>query len=208
MVFKYKLPEPSRPQRISAYDIAREHGVNIATVMEAIETAGEFVDSARKKSLETPVVRHVCEILGVAHVEAEHSKPVPAWELRAAEARPTQPITQAKLPVPTPSRTRFDPPDRSERLGFEPHDASPSFAAQEWKLYGISEVERDLWIAEGLREGQAKMARDLRTVGFSPTDLRTDVLGWTVAKRLRAGERPREVFRLLQEVRRGKQESA
>lgn len=117
MVFKCKLPEPSRPQRISAYDIAREHGVNITTVLEAIEAAGEFVDSARKKSLEPPVVRRVCEILGVAHADTEHSKPVPAWELRAAQARPPKPkpTPTEHRAVPTLARTRFDSPDRSER---------------------------------------------------------------------------------------------
>lgn len=197
MVFQRKLPEPSRRKRASAYDVARDHGLDIATVMDAIAKAGEFVDSPRKHGLEPPVVRRVCEILGVACRDGEPSKPVPAWQLQDTAALPTRAPSKPRLPAAPPARTKFVAPDRSERLGFESQDASPSFAAQEWKLYGFSEVERDLWISGGLREGQAKLARDLRAAGFRPTDLKTEVAGWTVAKRLRIGERPRDVLKLL-----------
>lgn len=52
-------------------------------------------------------------------------------------------------------------------------------------------------MAEGLRAGQAKLARDLRDGGFTPFDLRIQLLGWTVAKRLRAGESIPDVYDLL-----------
>jgi len=55
-------------------------------------------------------------------------------------------------------------------------------------------------MADGLRRGQAKLARDLRSAGLVPSDLHTDVLGWTVARRLREGESPHEVVRLLRQA--------
>lgn len=205
MVFKYKLPEPTARKRVSAQEIAREHGLDVVTVMNALADAGEFVNSPRSKSLESPVVRRVCEILGVNQPKAAVERPVPQWEVRGGEGRPPRPRKKAHLRAAPVGAAQFDSADRSAGLGFEWQDASPSFASEEWKLYGFSEVERDLWISEGLRRGQAKLARDLRAAGFLPLDLNVNVLGWTVAKRLRSGESCREVMRLLRQVKEGRQ---
>ncbi|MHB1009427.1 MAG: hypothetical protein ACYC1E_09405 [Propionibacteriaceae bacterium] len=65
-----------------------------------------------------------------------------------------------------------------------------------WTLYGFTSAERDAWQVY-LSDRQAKDAHKLREAGFQPDDLGTQVSGWTVLKRVRAGEDPKEVKRLL-----------
>jgi hypothetical protein len=68
---------------------------------------------------------------------------------------------------------------------------------ESWKIFDFAEAERDAWIAHGLRPGQVKDAAKYRDAGLLPGDLAQEILGWTVLKRLRAGESPDEVLRLL-----------
>lgn len=68
-------------------------------------------------------------------------------------------------------------------------------------LYDFSATERDAWLAV-LRRGQARDAAKYRDAGFAPEDLLVELSGWTVAKRLRAGESLAEVKRLLDRQRR------
>jgi len=80
-------------------------------------------------------------------------------------------------------------------------DASHAFEFEEWKLRGFSELERDVWMAAGLRAGQARWAADLRDGGLSPTDLGVDLHGWRVVDRLQRGEGAAAVARLLTAMR-------
>lgn len=70
-----------------------------------------------------------------------------------------------------------------------------------WTLYGFSPTDRDAWRVF-LADGQAKQAARLRAAGFIPEDLAIEIQGWTVHKRLRGGESPRDVKRLLDQQRR------
>jgi hypothetical protein len=68
-------------------------------------------------------------------------------------------------------------------------------------MFGFTETERDVWIAHGLRPGQVTDAVSFRDAGLVPADLLQNIAGWTVLKRLRAGEPPTEVVRLLRATR-------
>lgn len=66
--------------------------------------------------------------------------------------------------------------------------ASAMFADHEWALRGFTNAEKDVWLAAGLRDGQAKLAVQLIEAGLSPQDLSADLGGWTVLERVHQGE--------------------
>jgi hypothetical protein len=67
----------------------------------------------------------------------------------------------------------------------------------EWSIRGISETERDVWLAHGLSEHHARVAAECVAAGLTPTDLPRDVSGFSVLHRVTRGEPAAQVFRLL-----------
>lgn len=200
MVFSTKLAQPQPPSRRSAYQLAAELDVGVEDIMATLKELGQYVASPRKCSIESVVASDVADRLGRS-LAAEKSKPVPPWELKSGDAPPRKPARRRRPAAAQgyePQRTRFMPPDKSLGLGSLTDDASPSFDRQSWKLYGFSEAEREAWVAQGLRLGQAKQARALRDAGLTASQLGIEIGGWTVAKRLRAGEPVRYILGLLE----------
>lgn len=201
MVFKQKLPAPTPPKRTSVRRLAKNLGVELASVLEALQEIGEYVSSPATNSLESPTVRAVCSYLGVPYERDNDVRSVPPWKIRDETSRFKRPVS-VKTSTFAPSNypyTRFDPKDTSAGLGDPRHDTRAAWASEEWKLYDFSEIERDVWISHGLRPGQAKLAKRLREAGLTAPDLQVQVEGWSVAKRMRAGEPLKDIFRLLQE---------
>lgn len=193
MVFKHKQPPLGPRRRASPREVARALDVDIDTVMAALASLGEYVPSPSSK-VEEPVARRLYEALG-GQYEQEESKPPSQWEQNgrtdqrpAAKRLPTQ--STGDGPTNWHSAARED---WWETQG----DASPAMELESWKLFGFTEVERDAWIAHGLRPGQLGDAVSYREAGLVPTDLPKKLEGWTVKKRLQAGERPTDVVRLL-----------
>lgn len=197
MTWKYKLPEQPR-SRYSARDLAVSLGVTLQAVIDALAAIGEYVDSPNRRAIEEPVKRALC-----AHLDCEYEPPavtpISPWS-RQDRGRPEK-VDQPRPPTVKANREDLRPrivkaPDRSVGLGNPADDASPAMEDWAWKLYGFNSFERDAWCVY-LRPGQAKYANDLHRAGFVPEDLAVEVAGWTVHKRLRAGETPAEVMRLL-----------
>lgn len=199
MVFTTKLSQPQPPSCRSAYRLASELGVGVEDIMATLNELGHYVASPRTHSIESVTARDVADRLGRTLV-AEPTKPVTPWELKPTNDKPHKPA-RSRRPASLaskPPRTRFIPPDKSLGLGSGADDASPSFDQQSWQLYGFSDAERDAWVAQGLRTGQAKLARYLRDAGLMASQLGIEVEGWTVAKRLRAGDSVRYILGLLE----------
>lgn len=195
-----KIPSPGRPARRSVTEVARDLSVKVKDVRQVLRDLGEYVDSDRKKCLEEPVVRRIFARFGKQYA-AERPNSVSGWQ-RTDQGGPARP--KQSRPAHQPPRQgpwTAVPDDASAGLGDPRSDAAPAWADQEWKLYGFTEPEADAWMAEGLRRGQAKVARDLRDAGLTPSNLGEEVFNWTVAKRLRGGESPAEVLRLLHRSR-------
>lgn len=204
MVFKQKLPGAAPRQRTSARNLASKMGLELASVMEALQEIGEYVSTPTSNSLESPAVRQIYSYFGMSYEPETVVPPVSPWKIR--DETPCSSIRRIPSKKTAPVRSnhpkmRFEPKDTSEGLDHPHHDAKPAWAFEEWKLYGFSDNERDAWISYGLRPGQARFAKHLRDAGLLATDLHVEVEGWSVAKRLRAAESPRDVFRLLQRVR-------
>lgn len=197
MIFELKLPEPGPRRRWSAQELAAELGLEVTDVMTALKAVGEYVDNHRRKMIEEPVVKKVFEHFGRQY-KAESPKPVSQWQVRDLRGAP-RPARKRKKPQSRPVNgpRRFESSDRSLGLGHPTADTKDAWADSEWQLLGFTEVERDVWLDGGLRRGRARDAKVLRDAGFQPADLRRDVFGWSVAKRLRAGEHPEAVLRLL-----------
>ena len=198
MVFKKKLLEPEHPKGLSARELARELKVELQVVLEALAAIGEYVASPDKKSIVEPAVRRVCEYLEVPF-ERDPVRRVAQWETRdvgkRAESRVHRPRRDSVESEPISGRFA------SLGLGDPRLDSRAPWDEQEWKLYDFTAAERDVWLAHGLRRGQAKDAAKLRDAGLLPPDLGINVYGWTVAKRLRSGEAMNGVKRLLDQLR-------
>jgi hypothetical protein len=211
-----KLGQPPRGrQRVR--EVAAALGVPVSDVLAALAAIGEFTRGPASY-IEPPVIRKVHEHYGVKYDSDVFTPPAPQ-----------APVPLTGLAPPTPRSRRENNPLVAEpslgprmsdrpRAGSEPGvwtarsvdqewargaagDASPAFEFEEWKLLGLGDVERDVWIAEGLRAGQARWAADLRDAGFTPQDLGVKLHGWTVIDRLRRGEGAKAVARLLRETR-------
>ncbi|MHA6510729.1 hypothetical protein [Tessaracoccus sp. Y1736] len=197
MVFKKKLSTPSSNTLRSSQQLAKELGATTPAILEALQEIGEYVDSPAMKSIVEPVAKRVAEHLGL-QLPADPPHPKGKWEILDTQPSDTlrrQPRLDRRGSTPTSGQ--FGPPDRSLGLDNPRLDAKAPWDEQEWKLYGFSDIERDVWIDHGLRKGQAKRAAALRNAGLTPPDLGTSLYGWTVAKRLREGETPTSVKRLL-----------
>lgn len=89
-------------------------------------------------------------------------------------------------------------PVGEHRSGGQWQRSSTAFIDHEWALRGFTDAERDVWMAGGLKDWQAKLAEQLRGAGISPDELSADLGGWTVLQRVNQGEDVVAVARLHQ----------
>jgi hypothetical protein len=176
--------------------------VGVKEVLDALAELGEYVDSPAKRIIEEPVKRRVCGHLGVSYLAPGGHTPAP-WQWTDSAARKAE-LPRRGRPAsagPKDSGTRtVVPPDRSVGLGDPADDVSVTMENFAWTYRGFGMSDRDAWCVY-LRPGQAKYAARLRDAGFKPDDLAVEVGGWTVARRLRAGEPMAGVKRLLDRFR-------
>lgn len=198
MVFATKLRQPEPRRRWSMLEVARELGVQVEQVKAALAAVGEYVKSERAKAIEEPVVRKLYEQFGREYVP-DKPKTVPTWRTRDQGGPPPRSRSSKRSAGGVEGPQRFEAVDGSLGLGHRAFDTSDTWALEEWKLYGFSLTERDAWRDAGLRDGQAKLARDYRDAGLLASDLSKRVGGWTVAKRLRDNESPKYVLGLLRQ---------
>jgi len=198
LTWQQKLQPPPRP-RYSAREIANDLDLGVQAVLDALKSLEEFIDSPARKIIEEPVRKRLYAFLQFPY-EPPAASHVTAWESRdrggSAKTSTKQRGPQGAAEHRGPHRISIGPLDTSVGLGHPTNDASESMADASWKLHGFTQVESDAWRVF-LRRGQAKLAAQLRDAGFIPEHLNVVVGGWPVAKRLRAGESPTEVMRLL-----------
>lgn len=197
MTWKHKLQEQPR-SRYSARELAANLGVTLQAVIDAMAAIGEHVDSPNRRAIEEPVKRALCARLNCEY-EPPAVTPVSQWSRkdcsRSDKVEPPRHLTvRAKREDSRPRTVKA--PDRSLGLGNPADDSSAAMEDFAWEYYGFSSHDRDAWCVY-LRRGQAKYANELHKAGFVPEDLAVEVAGWPVYKRLRAGETPAEVMRLL-----------
>jgi hypothetical protein len=193
VVFKLKQPPQVPRRRMTARAVANELGLSTDTVMAALADLNEYVQSPASK-LEEPVIRRLYEALG-GHYEPEKPKPPPEWQ---RQGRSHEVAAVVKSPGDRGALDQSSWHSRPRDDWWETRgDAAPAWEVASWKMLGFTEAERDAWIAHGLRPGQAKDAVAFRDAGLLPADLMEEVKGWTVLKRLRAGDQPEDIARLL-----------
>jgi len=218
-----KLQQGSR-KRQRVWELARNVNRSSADVLALLKELGEFVSSPQSY-LELPVIRRVYERLGLqsgfpetrlslasrkVSVEPSAASHVglsaPPARRRRLNNHPLLPVDgrdRAFVPAIREGHEDGAPvwsssdPDEAWGRNLQQTDASPTFELSEWMLRGFSEVERDVWLAGGLRRGQAKVAAEARDHGLDAADLGRNLSGWTVAARLRRGEGGAAVARLL-----------
>lgn len=219
-----KLVRPPRERRRIS-ELASELGVPATEIMGVLDNLGEFVRSA-SSYVEVPIIRQVHAAFNVEYLSN------PSWRKGQSPPTPSQPqglTPPAKKPRrdnnplmgtsdrpqdqltiahPRGPKQRFFPPEwQSRTTGQEWSlgggvDSSPAFEFVEWKVRGFSEIDRDAWIAAGLRASQGRLAAELREAGLQPTDLATELYGWKVIDRLTRGEGATGVARMLCRSRR------
>lgn len=215
MAHVVKLQQPERP-RTRVRDLARDIGVHHSQVLEFLRSSGEFVRS-ELSFLEAPSVRRVREHFGVPDVDdragnarrsAETPPPTAARGLGAPATRSrrennpfigslsifTSTPAMSLAPPNTPPPQASAGADYSAAGAFEPAE---TWRDLEWAIRGLSEVERDGWLAHGLEPRHARVAAACKAADMLPADLTRDVYGWTVLYRVTHGEDPSEVRRLM-----------
>lgn len=209
-----KLEEAPR-ERLRVYEVAKRVGRSCAEILALLADLDEYAPH-RNSMLEPPVVRRIYVALELTPPE----RPTP----RSPDVLTPRPTSGLTPPKPRPRRDNnplmgtisnrrgSESPPRAPRDGRAAahsrnaadglaeaygSDVAPGWEYESWKLLGFTEVERDAWTAEGLRNGQAPFAATLRDAGLSPADLSVRVNGWTVLARLTNGEGATHVVRLL-----------
>lgn len=193
MVFKLKQPPQGPRRRMNARQISKEVGLSVDEVMSTLARLEEYVKSPASM-LEEPVVRRLYENLD-ARYEADQQKAPPPWDRKARGDQTSTPLVASRDRHES-SRSEWHSRPASDWWDRQ-SDVSPAWELESWKIFDFAEAERDAWIAHGLRPEQVKDAAKYRDAGLMPSDLAQDVQGWTALKRLRAGESPVEVLRLL-----------
>lgn len=217
-----KLVEPPRI-RLRVRDIAKELDVPPQDILDVLHDLHEYVKNSAS-FVEVPVIRRVHEAFDVTyHPRPQVAQPVSPSTRQVPAGLGPPPKREKRDNHPlmgeiSPRRSRQAQPNAQPVSGtsavswtgrkadqqwaeLRGGDASHSFEFESWKLYGFSEVERDVWIEAGLRPGQAQHAAELHEAGLSSTDLRVVLHGWTVADRLLRGEGAKAVARMLAQTR-------
>ncbi len=167
-------------------------------VMTALSDIGEYVPSMTKKTLEEPVVRKIYDHFGCTYL-SDPVHPCSQWIRHGTDT--SQPARPRKHPNPHQSSATGPYTTTTKRegvaLGNPNQDVAEAWIPQAWTFYGFSDVEKEAWLDAGLRDGQVQDAIKYRDAGLTPTDLGMVVAGWSVSKRLRAGEDLYYVKRLL-----------
>lgn len=189
------------------YEAAKELGCTAAVALQGLKDIGEYVRSAQSM-IEVPVLDNLAEHLGLErNTEPEVSSATaepkssglrpPECQVRR-DNNPVKPGCPSSKSATTSAVWTSDRQSEDQQFMDATHSgASPSFAHVEWKMRGFTDVERDVWLAAGLRSYDARAASVLRDGGLRPVDLTADVNGWTVLERIRKGEGAGAVVRLF-----------
>lgn len=195
MAHRVKLQEPDRSRR-SARQVAKQHGIPVADVMDALRLMNEFVRH-EASPLEPPVVRQLLQRLGINEPgNVQPTGPPENAPARDTSSGLTPPRRQAKRRndpfigyvgrggrvearpetsrdhVPAGAYTSQAPPREVDTfaaaLDLQPSEALAPFA---WGVRGINDAEREVWKAQGLTDAHAKIAAQCREAGLRPQDL-------------------------------------
>ena len=189
-------------------ELAKEVQHSTSEVLEVLAALGEHV-SGPNGFVEVPVIRRVHEHFHIEYVHSPEGRPPSAATPASPGGLPPAPVRRRRdnhALIEATDRRRDHvlkglPLDaqstRAESAFGRGLDASPAWEFEGWKLFRFSEVERDIWLAVGLRAGQARIAAELRDNGVTPQDLDVVVAGWSVRHRLLNGEGAAGVARLL-----------
>jgi hypothetical protein len=217
---RIRLARPPRDRK-RVRDLARDLSVDSAEVLEYLRSTGEYVRS-HLSYVEVPVISAVRERFAPAapriapsptEVElapiasqaaglgvprrrrARENNPYKGVLRRFTEDDPVDVSPLGWHPAAHQSATPVDGPgDYTAAGAVEP---SETMRHLEWAVRGLSEVERDVWLAHGLMERHASVAADCRDAGFQPADLARNVAGFSVVYRVTHGEPAAGVARLL-----------
>lgn len=221
MSHRIRLQQPDR-DRVRVRDLARELNVHHRVVLAFLRSIGEYV-SSELSLVEAPVARTVRKhfpapprATSVPATPTEEAITAPGSSTDGLSAptkrahRENNPFTgvlteftprhaeDGRRPPPTGGYTthtpRNDPGDYSAAGAVEP---SETMKYLEWKVRGIGDVERDVWLAHGLSERHAHIAADCIEAGLGPADLARIVAGYSVLHRVTHGEPANGVARLL-----------
>jgi hypothetical protein len=211
-----KLEETPR-ERLRVHELAKRVSRSNAEILALLVDLGEYAPH-RNSMLEPPVVRSVYEALNLsppgrpaprsADVDAPRlttglTPPIPQARrenhpLMGTAPRPRDKGSSTPLrrtrPTSAPALFRSTADQLAQAYGL---DVAEVWEHESWKMHQFTDVERDVWIAAGLRRGQAPVAAKLRDAGLTPADLGVVVSGWTVLDRLAKNEGAAAVARLL-----------
>ncbi len=211
------VPPPRRRWKVS--EAARELGLAVGDVMAGLREIGEYATGPRDL-IEEPVFVRLAALFGVTtSTTDEEVDPIGSEAPQAGERGPG--LTR---PPPLPRRDNNpyrEPEPRPRDVQQVSHGARHSentvedyrsvgqrrgprtaFEEHEWALRAFSEPEKDVWLAAGLKETQAKLAEALRAAGLRPHELAQDLDGWTVLDRVNLGEDAQAVASFLARKRR------
>lgn len=166
--------------------------------MSSLKDFGEYVSSPASK-LEEPVLRRLYESLGYEYQPEPLKKP-PDWDRKGQSSVPMPHVLiQASEPF-NPELTEWH---SSSSIAWwdTQDDVMPCMQDASWKLSGFTDVERDAWLAHGLRGGEVRLAVELRDGGLMPADLMIIYKGWSVLRRVKAGESAQDLVRHIAEDR-------
>lgn len=144
VVFHKKLPGPGPRVRRSAFEVARELQCDLQDVLDILHDLGEYVPSPRKKNLEEPTVRAIYDRFGQV-VPDQPPRPISRWRTRPpVGAAPERSRPSVEIEDNPRGPRTYTTKQVSLGLGIESEDAVGAWAFEEWKLYGFSEVDRDV----------------------------------------------------------------
>lgn len=212
--------------RIRIRDLARELCVSPSAVLACVQRLGEHVSSIASNveaPVANQVRRELAappSLVGNAHDTASEVPPeLPApgeSQLGAPRRRPRRDnhplmdVSATTTEVSTTPRPHDglkhegrsiiyytdSAPATPDYSAAGVHEASEAFRHHEWRVRGIDDTEREVWIAHGLSPSQASTAAECVRAGIRPQDLSTLVVGFSILFRVTHGEPPAEVARL------------
>jgi len=225
MARKTRLCDTTKRQ-VRVRDLAKELGVETKAVMQFLKDIDEFVRSPASNIEEPVARKVRAAFAGPLEARARDPRPNPVTPQTAAVnqglSAPTQRHRRENSPYASPQerpRDRWVLPvqrkgneargDKQQRYVSETPDSgagdysaavayrpSPTMKDWEWKIRDICDTERDVWLSHGLRPDQARIAAECLEARIQPSDLASDVDGFTILFRVTHGEPPAEVARI------------